>query len=151
MARGKIKREAETPAKWRLNNKLDESIDKHNKIIKYNEYYGNQLYLKCQYLSLAKYSSDDDLIANELKKLYDRTDKYVEDCIQDKEFKCAIANNDIENYLMKLATVNTRYNKYREEFNLILVVATLGGYLFQDLSSAYRELSLQNLKVSSQA
>lgn len=135
------RRESETPAKWRLNNKIDECVNKTKKTIYFNEYYGQQLYVKCQYLSLRKYSHDEALIEKELEKLYDRTESYVKGCIEDAEFRRAISENKVEEYLMSLATVNSRYNKLREDFNMILVIATMNDYMFNDLYDAYTELA----------
>ena len=132
-----IKQESVVPGKvLRLENKMNVVVNKTRHIVfkKAREYCSGTMYTICSYIYLLREYGHEEAME---KLKVENTDTYLDGCLSRvsdiKQLVLDGKKEELEKKLFEiLDTYNTRYLRQCKEFDLILIVASLDGYIFEE-------------------
>lgn len=136
-----IKQENRVPGKvLRLENKLNVIVNKNKHIVlrSAKEYGSGTMYTLCSYISLSKELGHTETIK---KLLVENTDTYLEGCLSKiPNIRQLVEENNTAELEKRLFEIidgySTRYLKQCKEFDIIMVVASIDGYKFEEYLSS---------------
>lgn len=119
-----------------LENKMNALVDKSKHIIlEKSKRYGTQtMYTICSYVYLCKHLGHDEAVKI---LLMENTDKYLDSCLNEvSNIRDLIENNqlkDLESSLFEItSTYNSKYTKAKKDFDIIVIVACIDGFDFEE-------------------